>query len=831
MADMPPDPNLGAAGTEVRTIEALRELGHDVDAIWDDTLGRGIRHGNLHLLLELPRAYERAMLAAIQRKQYDVVHVNQPHGFRAARALHRISPRSVFIHRSHGFELNAEATLRPWRRTAPDDRTFLRQIASRAIAPFVAGHSRAIARTADGHIVYASCDSDYLREQLHVDAAKIAVIPAASPDSYIASDAPAMTPERLRRVLYVGQYAFFKAPAVTAAAINRLARKRHDLTFTWVCDRQHHDLVRSLMTPEANARLDLRGWVPQEELSESYDRSGIFLFPSFYEGFGKVFLEAMARGLCVIASDVGGMHDTIEHGVNGILCPPGDAEPFANAALALIGDPSRAAVMSAAAARTAREYTWRRVAKETADFYYARLARSREHPHSEAQPRGDPLRDDRSPAGARAARGGDPEKERQRTRPRALSASRSFVSAPREGVDDPSCTDDPHMSRQRLRVLVMTDTPPDPNLGVAGTELRTIEALRDLGHEVDAIWSDVLGRRVRHGNLHLLLELPRAFERALLEALQRKAYDVVHVNQPHGFRAARTLHRLGTRSIFIHRSHGFELSLEAALGPWREKLGSDDRNVMRRAASRVIAPLLARHSIAITRDADGHIVSSSLDADFLRERLHVEAAKIAVIPQAPPDDYIVTDPPAMTPERLRGVLHVGQFMLFKAPAVTAGAMNRLAAQQPDVRFTWVCDREHHNAVRSLFNSDAQDRLELLPWMTQDELRAVYDRSGIFLFPSFYEGFGKVFLEAMSRGLCVVAADTGGMHDTIAHGTNGVLCPPGDDETFADAALALMNDFDRAASMSVAAAQTAREHTWRRVAIETAGFYHARLQAR
>src|SRR5438552_284104 len=166
-----------------------------------------------------------------------------------------------------------------------------------------------------------------------------------------------------------------------------------------------------------------------------------------------------------------------------------------------------------------------------------------------------------------------------------------------------------YVSRQQLRILAMTDTPPDPNLGVAGTELRTIEALRDLGHEVDAIWSDTLGRRVRHGNLHLLLELPRTYERAMLDAFRRKPYDVVHVNQPHGFRAARALHRLGLRSVFIHRSHGFEPNLEETLRPWRERFGSDERNLMRRAASLAIASLLARHSIAITREADGHIVS------------------------------------------------------------------------------------------------------------------------------------------------------------------------------------------------------------------------------
>src|SRR5438067_5952075 len=102
MSDTPADPNRGAAGTEVRTLNALRALGHEVDAIWSDDLGRRIGHGNLHILLEQPRAYERAAVDALRRKKYDVVHVNQPHGFRAARAVHQISPGTAFIHRSHG---------------------------------------------------------------------------------------------------------------------------------------------------------------------------------------------------------------------------------------------------------------------------------------------------------------------------------------------------------------------------------------------------------------------------------------------------------------------------------------------------------------------------------------------------------------------------------------------------------------------------------------------------------------------------------------------------------------------------------------------------------
>jgi hypothetical protein len=45
--------------------------------------------------------------------------------------------------------------------------------------------------------------------------------------------------KRLRRVLYVGQFAFVKAPMITAEAISQLAASEADLRFTWVCDRSH----------------------------------------------------------------------------------------------------------------------------------------------------------------------------------------------------------------------------------------------------------------------------------------------------------------------------------------------------------------------------------------------------------------------------------------------------------------------------------------------------------------------------------------------------------------------------------------------------------------
>lgn len=379
-----------------------------------------------------------------------------------------------------------------------------------------------------------------------------------------------------------------------------------------------------------------------------------------------------------------------------------------------------------------------------------------------------------------------------------------------------------------LRILMMADTPADPDRGAAGTEVQTARALRALGHEVDDIWSDTLGRKIAHGNLHLLLELPRTYERAAVRALQQKPYDVVHVNQPHGFRAARAVHRVSPRTVFVHRSHGLELHVDEALAPWRE---SDQRGVMRRTASNALAPLLAGHSRLIARVADGHIVSSTLDAEFMANRMHVDRSRIAVIAQAAPDDYLHTPARPMTAERLRRVLYVGQFAFVKGPGIVAEAMNRLAAADRTLRFTWVCDRASHAEVRALLNAETKSRVELLHWTTQSELRAIYDAHALFLFPSYFEGFGKAFLEAMSRGLCVIASDAGGMHDLIAHGRNGCLVPIGDAVALTDAALAIIRDPSRAESMSSAAIATAREYSWARVAAECTSFYERLLAAR
>jgi glycosyltransferase involved in cell wall biosynthesis len=378
-----------------------------------------------------------------------------------------------------------------------------------------------------------------------------------------------------------------------------------------------------------------------------------------------------------------------------------------------------------------------------------------------------------------------------------------------------------------MRILFMADVAPNPYSGAAGTEFQTVAALRALGHEVDEVWSATLGRRIGHGNLHYALELPRAYRREMLRALKQREYDAVHVNQPHGWLAAKTFRQIGAPGVFVHRSHGLEPHVAEVAAKWRDRFGAASPHSWRTVAAAPLHRALASHAPRIARWADGHIVSSTADGRYLSGRLGVDPVRVAVIAQAAPDAFLVRPAPPLGQERLRRILYVGQFTFVKAPMIVASAMSSLAGDAA-LRFTWVCDRRHHAAIRELLDTD---RVELLDWTTSDRLMDIYDQHGIFLFPSFFEGFGKAFLEAMSRGLCVVASDTGGMHDVIENGRTGLLVPPGDAGAVAAAVQSLQRDPARAEQMSAAAATAAGDYTWERVARATTAFYQRLREAK
>jgi phosphatidyl-myo-inositol dimannoside synthase len=103
-------------------------------------------------------------------------------------------------------------------------------------------------------------------------------------------------------------------------------------------------------------RVEFLGHLPFDRLAAEYRRADLFCLPSRQEGFGIVFLEAMAAGLPVVAVRAAAIPEIVADGASGILVPPGDAAALANALERLIADPAQRRRLSEEGLRRVRRY-------------------------------------------------------------------------------------------------------------------------------------------------------------------------------------------------------------------------------------------------------------------------------------------------------------------------------------------------------------------------------------------------------------------------------------------------------------------------------------------
>ncbi|OGK91845.1 MAG: hypothetical protein A2X36_05735 [Elusimicrobia bacterium GWA2_69_24] len=109
-----------------------------------------------------------------------------------------------------------------------------------------------------------------------------------------------------------------------------------------------------------------------------YDDLDVLVLASVAEPFGLVLIEAMARGVPVVATRAGGVPEIVEHGVHGLLVPPRDPEALAEALRAILGDGrTRDRMGGAGRERAARSFTVAREAAQIEAVYRAVLARRR----------------------------------------------------------------------------------------------------------------------------------------------------------------------------------------------------------------------------------------------------------------------------------------------------------------------------------------------------------------------------------------------------------------------------------------------------------------------
>jgi glycosyltransferase involved in cell wall biosynthesis len=101
----------------------------------------------------------------------------------------------------------------------------------------------------------------------------------------------------------------------------------------------------------------------------------VFCLASHQEGLPVALMEAMVLGLPVVATDVGGVVELVEHGRHGLLVPPGRPDLIAGALLELIADPARRAAMGSEAAARGEALSVERAVRRVEALYDEVVAR------------------------------------------------------------------------------------------------------------------------------------------------------------------------------------------------------------------------------------------------------------------------------------------------------------------------------------------------------------------------------------------------------------------------------------------------------------------------
>ena len=121
------------------------------------------------------------------------------------------------------------------------------------------------------------------------------------------------------------------------------------------------------------------GQLDNERVADLYQDADLLLNPSRVDNMPISLLEAMASGVPVVSTNVGGIPYMAQHGVSALLVPPQDPEALAQEALRVIEDPALAERLRQAGLEAAQAYSWDRVRPRLLAHYRARLGFEEQH--------------------------------------------------------------------------------------------------------------------------------------------------------------------------------------------------------------------------------------------------------------------------------------------------------------------------------------------------------------------------------------------------------------------------------------------------------------------
>jgi glycogen(starch) synthase len=174
----------------------------------------------------------------------------------------------------------------------------------------------------------------------------------------------------------------------------------------------------------------------------------------------------------------------------------------------------------------------------------------------------------------------------------------------------------------------------------------------------------------------------------------------------------------------------------------------------------------------------------------------------------------------------RIVFFVGRLVREKGVNLLLAAVPRVLAQAPKTKIV-VAGRGP--ALESLLSQvrrlGIEQHVHFAGYVDDTTRNGLYKTAAVAVFPSIYEPFGIVALEAMAAKVPVVVADTGGLAEIVVHGVDGLKCYAGHPASLADQLLAVLNDAALAQKLAENAFRKVMTHfSWQEIARQTRNIY-------
>lgn len=371
-----------------------------------------------------------------------------------------------------------------------------------------------------------------------------------------------------------------------------------------------------------------------------------------------------------------------------------------------------------------------------------------------------------------------------------------------------------------MRILLVGDYARDARLGSTKVLVKLQEEFRALGHVCDLVLADDLGAHPKNAHLRRAVA-PISALAAIRRAFHANGpYDVVDVASAEALWIAAARRAGGFRdTAVVARSNGLE-HLD-----YQRMLDDHDHGLLRKPWSRrLLYPVVRLSQVAAAaRAADRLILLNETDRDFALGRRWKPGDKIDVIPHGISSAFLAAVPPRDA-RRGRGLLFCGSWAAVKGVTYLASAFSKMVADGVRTNLTVLGGSVDDETIRSAFAPDARPLVTITGRVPESEVMAAYRTHDVLVWPSTYEGFGMVVIEAMSQRLPVVATPVGCARTLIAHEHTGLMVPARDPDALAAALTRALGDSSLRTRLAEAAFDVVRDMTWTRTARTTLAVY-------